>query len=238
MIFIVSLTPSGLPLSDTADFWSKMSTVIKKELKDYTEALKKDIKKEIVDPLEIRIELLENKLRQKEEKIDLLSTVIINQQKALAYTDSAERGKNIIISGIPEAELESGSNKYENDVDKIKAVFETIEIADSDTYKFSYKRLGEAKPNYNRVLKVTFDSKKIRDAVILKSKDLKDKGIPWKSIYVKKDVHIVQQKENERMRKKKKYLSELEINKDKEVKIQDGKLYVDNRLIDENMFFY
>ena len=53
---------------------------------------------------------------------------------------------------------------------------------------------------------------------------------------MKKDVHPVYSKETSRIYKKMKELKEK--NPDKDVKILDGKLMVDDKVIDKNLFFH
>ena len=55
-------------------------------------------------------------------------------------------------------------------------------------------------------------------------------------IYVKRDVHPVYSKETSRVYRKMKNLKEQ--NPDKDVKIQDGKLMVDGKMVDKNLFFH
>ena len=84
-------------------------------------------------------------------------------------------------------------------------------------------------------MKVDVKSKIARDKILDKTPSLKGKNELWKKIYVKKDVHPVYSKETSRIYRKMKTLKDQ--NPTKEVKIQDGKLMVDGRVIDQNMFF-
>lgn len=81
-------------------------------------------------------------------------------------------------------------------------------------------------------------SKINRDAILLKSKDLKDNSeTSVNSVYLKKDLHPVLVHENNRLRRKMNDLKKLESNKGKEIKLLKGKLLIDNSVVDQNMLF-
>ena len=80
-------------------------------------------------------------------------------------------------------------------------------------------------------------SKNNRDAIVKKSKDLKQAEDPWKDIYINHDLHPAEVEENKRLRKKKKTLLAQDENKDKEIKIEKGELKVNGEVVDTNIFF-
>ena len=100
---------------------------------------------------------------------------------------------------------------------------------------FEYSRIGQTKENVTRLVKVNVGSKVTRDKIIEKASSLKDKNEFWKKIYVKKDVHPLYSKETSRLYQKMKTLKEENPNKD--VKILEGKLMMDGRVVDKNLFF-
>ena len=106
-------------------------------------------------------------------------------------------------------------------------------LANVDAFECS--RIGQIKENATRLVKVNVGSKVTRDLILQKAPSLKKKEL-WGRIYVKKDVHPVYSKETSRIYRKMKSLKEK--NPTKEVKIVDGKLTVDGRTVDKNMFFH
>ena len=109
-----------------------------------------------------------------------------------------------------------------------------------DTIDFSEEeveisRIGVPKGNANRLIKVNMGSKLKRDGILEKSSTLKQKATPWNKIYVKKDVHPVYTRENQRLYNKMKDLWTK--NPEKEVKLVKGVLTVDGRKEDSNLFF-
>ena len=96
-------------------------------------------------------------------------------------------------------------------------------------------RIGQPNNSATRLLKVNVQTKEARDSIIGKAKHLKNKSEPWCKIYVKKDVHIVYAKENQRLSSRRKELKEN--NPDSDIRIVDGKLLMDQRVVDRNTFF-
>ena len=96
-------------------------------------------------------------------------------------------------------------------------------------------RIGKEKQDSIRMLKVKVKSKEQRAEITDKAPNLK--AIPYlKKIYVKKDTHPVYVQETGRLRTKMKKLKEIPGNEDK-VKIVNGNLEVDGKVIDRNTFF-
>ena len=181
---------------------------------------------------EAKISLLEANIKEKDTAIATMTDIIINMQSSLNRIDSNTRNNNIIVSGLQEDDIV-------DDKDKIKSLFEVLEV-DADVLgnidNFEINRIGQSRENTTRLVKVNVRSKATRDKILEKAPSLKGKNEQWKKIYVKKDVHPVYSKETSRIYKKMKALREE--NPDKEVKIQDGKLLMEGKTIDKNLFFH
>ena len=188
---------------------------------------------------ESKIALLEANLKEKESKIEAMTQVIVNMQSSLNAIDASKRNTNIIISGLPEQNIELGNGEtLTNDEEKVKSLFNEMDVpgdtVDTDE-ELEISRIGTQKGNSIRLVKVNLKSKSKRDAVLEKSSTLKQKTAPWSKIYVKKDLHPVYTKENQRLYKKMKDLRTK--NPEKEIKIIKGVLLVDGKKEDTNMFF-
>ena len=88
-------------------------------------------------------------------------------------------------------------------------------------------------------MKVVTTSADERDKVLPLSSKLKSLPEPWSKVYVKKDLHPVYSKENQRIRKKR-YDLQTQFNNNneqREVKIVNGQLQVDGVTVDRNLFF-
>ena len=77
----------------------------------------------------------------------------------------------------------------------------------------------------------------IMSLVMSNAKGLKNETAPWNKVYIKKDLHPVLVRENNRLRQKFKKLQQCPENKDREIKLEKGKLKVDGEIIDQNLFF-
>ena len=97
--------------------------------------------------------------------------------------------------------------------------------------------LVETHTSPKRKIKIKMPSKASRDAILRKTKDLKEAAEPWKHVYVQSDKHPVVLQEEARLRNKRKTLKSLDENKDKDVTMVKGKLMVNAEEVDHNMFF-
>ena len=182
-----------------------------------------------------KIELLEKKCETYEENIDNLKAIVSKQQITISSIDQDKREKNIIISGMNEDIIEYNDTKYETDIAKIDILLEILGVTIPDGYEAL--RIGKQHPNYHRIIKMNVHSKHSRDTIMNVTKKLKDVGPPWDKIYLKKDLHPAMIQENNRLRFKLKKLKSLEENNGKNVKIEKGKLKIDNVIVDQNLLF-
>ena len=187
-----------------------------------------------------KITLLEANLKEKDTTIATMTEIIVNMQSSLNRIDSSTRNTNIIVSGLQEGQIMSDDDgELKDEEDKVKRLFEVMEVnadilARVDTFECS--RIGQVREDATRLLKVNVGSKVTRDLILQKAPSLKGKNEFWGRIYVKKDVHLVYSKETSRIYRKMKALKEE--NPDKEVIILDGKLMVEGKTVDKNMFFH
>ena len=186
-----------------------------------------------------KISLLEANIKEKDTTIATMTDIIINMQSSLNRIDANTRNDNIIIAGLQEEDInENGVGELKGDEEKVKCLFKVMGVGTDVLARvedYECTRIGQSRDNTTRLVKVNVKSKITRDKILEKAPSLKDKGELWKKIYVKKDVHPVYSKETSRMYRKMKKLKEE--NPTKDIKIQDGKLMVDGRMVDRNLFF-
>ena len=212
-----------------------------------------DIFKALMNPIEQKLEviskramsqdakitLLEANIKEKDTTIATMTDIIVNMQSSLNRIDADIRNTNIIVAGLHEDDIiDNDVGELKGEKAKIKRLLKVMDVgteilAGVDTYE--YTRIGQIKDNVTRLVKVNVKSKVTRDKILEKAPSLKDKNELWKKIYVKKDVHPVYSKETSRIYRKMKKLKEE--NPEKEVKILEGKLMMDGKVIDKNMFF-
>ena len=188
-----------------------------------------------IDKQKSQIQMLKNRCDQNEETIEALKSIISKQQKSLRGQDADARDKNVMISGLSEIEITDAEGTYRNDEEKVTALFRELGLELPQGYTMS--RLGKPNDRYSRIIKLNVINKNNRDAIVKKSKDLREAEEPWTAVYLNHDQHPAEVEENKRLRKKKKMLMNLEENKNKEVKIEKGELKVDNEVVDSNILF-
>ena len=196
---------------------------------------------ETVTPLVKQVKILEQDLQHKAEKIDTLTSIIINMQRSLNMIDFEERATNVMVSGLSETDIVIDGTAGGDDVilstdeDKVKHILDAIDarIPDADIQECS--RIGRPKQDFPRMLKVKVRTKDQRKVITEKASTLKTKP-HLKTIYLKKDTHPVYVQETGRLRVKMKKLKEIPGNAEK-VKIVDGNLEVDGKIVDKNTFF-
>jgi hypothetical protein len=193
-----------------------------------------------VESQNAKLELLKASVKEKEQTIDTMSQIIINMQSSLNRIDSDKRITNIMVSGLSENNITDNGTELKNDAEKVERLFEVMNvdaatISSLDIATLEMSRIGQQNESVTRLLKIDVKSKATRDRILDKAKDLKGKNEPWKRVYVKKDVHIVYAKENQRLNNRRKDLREK--NPSSDIKILDGKLLIDDRVVDRNMFF-
>ena len=164
-------------------------------------------------------------------------------QKSLNHLDNEERSRNLIINGLPEADIyldDDPEDSLTNDEIKICHILDVMECKyfNQDMIKsLEIKRLGKQREGYNRTIKITCATKADRDEFVKNSKKLKEATDVFKKVYIKKDEHPVYVAENTRLRKHFKQLKDLDENKGKRVVFKDGKISIDGSVVDKNTFF-
>ena len=192
-----------------------------------------------------KITLLEADSKKKQERIDLLESTIVEMQKFINKIDHDDRKANIIVTGLSENTVDPLPNEEDdvtpltNDTDKVKALIASIAQGEHfDVSSWEISRIGRPKEGSNRAVKIVTPSSDVREKVLSIASRLKSRP-KWTKVFIKKDLHPVYAKENQRIRKKR---YELEThfssnNEEKEVKIVKGALQVDGVTVDRNLFF-
>ena len=187
-----------------------------------------------------RIEFLEAERVKKDEDNAILKEIIRNMQRSLNKSDSDIRNKNIIITSLPEGDIETDEHRCTSDHEKVHCILDCTKNTNFSAEairNFQIERLGQPKAGYNRVTKITLPSVEDRDKFLEEVKVLKDAPEPWSKVYVKKDQHPTYIAENNRLRKKLKMLKANPDNQNKDIKILKGKLFMEGEEIDGNTFF-
>ena len=243
-----SITPANLnglldkPINEltVADI-IQINLISNEPMRQQLTTLENDFRKKF-QSMEDRMNIMCKEKAKLEEENSGLKNVVVNMQKSLSKIDSGVRMKNVIITGLPEGEMQSddGSKIFRSDHDKIKWMLAGMENSsfDEEIDELDVSRLGEAKPGYNRVIKITLPSVERRDEFLKNTSKMKEAPSPWNKVFIKKDQHPVYIAENNRLRTKANELKKKAGYENKEIKIYNGKVLVDNVVVDKNMFFH
>ena len=161
-----------------------------------------------ITTLESRVKILESENRNKDEKIEILTEIVVNMQKGINLIDGRTRSNNIIITegNISCKDNDDNDIILQNDRDKSRHLLLLMRcdlFSDNDLERFEIERIGKRRDEYNHVVKVTLDSTQERNDFIKNSEVLKNHNDPWKSVFVKKkDLHPVYVAENKRIETK------------------------------------
>ena len=111
-----------------------------------------------IDPIENRVTILEKELENKTEKIDTLTGIIVNMQKALNMIDFEKRATNVMISSVSEEDIIVKDQEREivlkNDMDKVEHILEIIGCSDINTDQYEITRIGRPKQDMTRMIRI------------------------------------------------------------------------------------
>ena len=227
---------SELVVADIIKIVKGANSPIAKKLDDF----KDDVTGKVAD-LEKRVKILESENKKKDRDINTLKYTVVNMQKSLNRLDQEKRYLNAIVSGLPEDEMafDNGNGNMESlkdDKEKIQKLSSLMECQiNIDNLKI--ERIGNVRNGYNRVIKIEFTTSKDRNEFTKNGKKLKENGDLWKKVYVKKDENPVYAGENFRLRDEFRKIKDNPENSEKSVVLKDGKILVDNEVVDKNCFF-
>ena len=233
--------------NNSKDYWANMNKLLDVKFKSFEQSFKDSLMtevKQITDPiakevkelktennkLKTEITLLKAKGNEHGEKMDKVEKTLKEHQKTLAQNDKSARYKRLILAGMPEEEVEINGNKLNNDREK---VLEVLKIMKLEINSVNVRRIGkkdqgaEKRPRY---IMLEFSSIDERNQVKKKSSVLKDNECT-KSLYLKADLTKKTREEYKRLYEMKDRI--LEESPDKAVKIDYGKLYVNDVVIDQ-----
>ena len=171
---------------------------------------------------------VDEELKDMKTTMENQNKVIGEQQRFLEMLDSRERAKNIVLIGVHEIE-----SVLDEDTDecKVESIMAKCGVDHGNQDKYSLKRIGKPGGRGIRPILMTFNDADLRKTLLENRFNLKSE--PTSRIFVKKDTHPLVRREWKRLYDAKKAAKEYPGNLGKNVKIMDGKLYVNHHVIDE-----
>ena len=132
-------------------------------------------------------------------------------QQSLNLIDGKERSCNVIIAGVPEDDITvpqtnsattNDNITLSNDTEKIRhlvSLLKSTYFTEEEINNFHLVRIGKTRAGVNRAIKLTLESSSDRMLFLKNTANLKDANEPWKKVFIKKDLHPVYVKENNRV---------------------------------------
>ena len=146
-------------------------------------------------------EKLKTELEELKTKNEIITRTLSQQQRFLEMLDGERRANRLIVHGIPEKNMTIDGNELANDDEKVSTVLQKINHDSNEIIKV--RRLGQPAENDTqkiRPIEVSFTSCKPRDKILQDARHLKDKGIPFANIRIKKDLHPAVRQEWKRLK--------------------------------------
>ena len=100
-----------------------------KPLENKVESIDQKLDMEI-NGLKTRIGVLEGEVKEQKERNETLTQIVVEMQKSLNKIDNNDREKNLIISGLPEEQIQINDAILGTDTEKVTKMFSLIEFED------------------------------------------------------------------------------------------------------------
>lgn len=152
-----------------------------------------------------------------------IKEVMIIQAKQLDEHETKKRECYAIFHNIPEDEVPLKDHVY-----NIASKINSEDLFDRDFTPFRIGKQSSTNSNRNRPTKVKFSSANNKSSFLRKFNNTTDKN----NIFITYDLSPLAQKENQRLRQRRKEVADNPANISKKVYIKQGKLYIDNNIIE------
>lgn len=227
-----SRTRSGQSGSQNINLINEFRTIVK-ELETNINA-KLDMIINRVETIESKFESVQANQVAIEIQLKEVKNIIISQQQYIEKQEILKRSCNLIMSNVPEADVETENAVLTNDEEKIQEICEVINPEFVNSELLSVTRLGQAKKNIVRPIKVVFNNVKCRDFILYKQKTLREnEDYPeFARTYINKDLPILTRNEEKRLRNKARDIR-TNSKSDDRIYIKHGKLIKNKDVIDQ-----
>lgn len=201
---------------------TSLSAVVETRVQDAVAGMRVEVEEKIqsnlsgVEHLKSETTILKSDISNLKAENEYVTDMLLQHQKYLESCEATKRSSNIIITGVPETDLNTESASFTSDEEKVRCVLD--EITQDFVEIQECVRLGKTASTRARPLKVILKNRQDRDSVLASSKLLKNKKPPLNKVYVKKDVHPMVRKEFSRLRRVQREEQEKAENQGKSVK--------------------
>ena len=215
------------------NFELKFKDTILKEVKQITEPIQRSVNDLKAENKELRTQVttLKAKTKEQDEKLDKVEKALREHHKTLVRSDKDARGKRLILAGVPEAETPINGVNAKDDDSKVKEIINILGVGEISLV--SSRRIGKKDQGVDdrpRYILLEFASYKDRNLIKKNGAKLKERE-DSKSFFIKADLSKKERGEYKRLYDLKKNLEEQD--PAKAVRIEYGKLYVDDTIVDQ-----
>ena len=214
-------------------FEQTFKNTILTEVKQITEPIVKDVNDLKAENRELRTQMTTLKAKTKEqgEKLEKVEKALREHHKTLVRNDKDARSKRLILAGMPETRTVINDVEMNDDDSKVREIMRILDAGDLKV--MNTRRIGnkdQGTDNRPRYILIEFSCFKDRNYVKKNSAKLKDRD-DTKTLFLKADSTKKQREEYKRLYDLKKQNEQED--PQKAVRIDYGKLYVDDTIIDQ-----
>jgi hypothetical protein len=204
----------------------RIKNCFKDEIKSVTERL---------DKIERNISVVQTECVRLDAEVTTIKRIIVLQQQSIERNEERLRESNLILNNIPENEVIHESKNLKSDPDKLVFIGNVSKVDLSSNDVVSTHRLGKKHGDKPRPLKVVLKDKDTKFKILNERKNVAQNKTLLKvfgsRVYINPDSSFLVQKENFRLRQRKKALNEEY--PDIETYIRAGVLYHDGKPVDK-----
>ena len=219
----------GITLSDVAEIIreseERMKAFIRDEIKSVTDRLA---------VIEASVSSMQTECVRFDDEISKIKKVIINQHIRVEDNEKTLRAKNVIINNIPEDQIRSGSDVWDDDAEKIEHLCKTAGVGIDEDDIAEIQRIGKRQSNKIRPIKVTLNTTELKFKFLNHRKQVTSNvsltNLFGNNIFINPDNSPIVQKEEQRLRLKANEMKAETPNV--ATYIRSGKLYHDGRVVD------
>ena len=167
--------------------------------------------------------------------IDKLKDIVVRQQLMIEGLEVTRRQNSLIISNVPEEDIQLNEGKVCTDNEKVHLLCSASdETFDSSTIS-QCSRLGRPDKNRKRPIKIVFTSLHVRNKILRSQKRMRQDASIHKAfgpVYFNPDRPHLARLEDKRLREKMKIMKSKSSTPD-EIYIRSGKLYRKSEIVDQ-----
>lgn len=194
------------------------------EISRMKEELRAGIVKDVLKVLKEEITVMKEQIESHDNDIEQIKSYIVNLETHRLKEERKALGNNVVIRGLTETKDETAQ------VTEAK-VHELLNSINANINSFSkVERIGSNNNNNCRLIKVTANCRDDRNTILSKAK-LLHKSNEYKRVFLNADRPLLDRKEAARLRALRKEITAQ--NPHANVKIERGKLFLDNAEIDK-----